>query len=245
MRQHSPPSQRRRFAQLCVAAAALLAGVLAAPPSASAAPVPASATTVSDINGFTAGDAAIRSVDLAGTWSFTPKGRAATSITVPGGGWYKQGFADVNEATYSRTVTVPDTGQPQSVWIEFGAVNHQATLSVDGQVAATQTTSFTQSNFDISAFAAPGTTHTISVNVKGRYALMHGSQTLVPDAAQWSEAIPPGRLPLGVPARVSGGVRQQHVRPYLRGQPDPQLRRVRDEHLRQFADGDADRHARL
>ncbi|WP_235502567.1 RICIN domain-containing protein [Kitasatospora sp. Root187] len=147
---------------------------------------------MSDVNGFTTGNGAITSVDLAGTWSFTPKGRSATSINVPGGGWYKQGFTDVNEATYSRTVTVPNTGQPQSVWIEFGAVNHQATLSVDGQVVGTQTTSFTPSNFDISAFAAPGTTHTISVNVKGRYALMNGSQTLVPDAANWSEAIPQG-----------------------------------------------------
>ncbi|MFD9357284.1 RICIN domain-containing protein [Streptomyces sp. NPDC060031] len=172
--------------------AALLGAVLAAPPPASAAPASASAAPVSDINGFTAGNAAIRSVDLAGTWSFTPKGRSATSITVPGGGWYKQGFTDVNEATYSRTVTVPNSGQPQSVWIEFGAVNHQATLSVDGQVVATQTTSFTPSNFDISAFAAPGTTHTISVNVKGRYALMQGNKTLVPDAADWSEAVPQG-----------------------------------------------------
>ncbi|WP_328842202.1 RICIN domain-containing protein [Streptomyces europaeiscabiei] len=172
--------------------AALFAGALVAPPPTSAAPMAASTTTVTDIDGFTAGNAAIRSVDLAGTWGFTPKGRSATSITVPGGGWYKQGFTDVNEATYSRTVTVPDTGQPQSVWIEFGAVNHQATLSVDGQVVATRTTSFTQSNFDISAFAAPGTTHTISVNVKGRYALMNGNKTLVPDAADWSEAVPQG-----------------------------------------------------
>ncbi|MDJ0386404.1 sugar-binding domain-containing protein [Streptomyces sp. G-G2] len=164
---------------------ALLAAALVAPQA-------ASATTVSDINGSTAGNAAIKSVDLAGTWGFTPKGRAATSITVPGGGWYKQGFTDVNEATYSRTVTVPDAGQPQSAWIEFGAVNHQATLSVDGQVVATQTTSFTSSNFDISAFAAPGTTHTVRVNVKGRYALMQGTKTLVPDAADWSEAVPQG-----------------------------------------------------
>ncbi|WP_060904913.1 RICIN domain-containing protein [Streptomyces scabiei] len=194
MHQHSPPLHRRRFAQLFVVVAALFAGALAAPPPASAAPMAASTTTVTDIDGFTAGNAAIRSVDLAGTWGFTPKGRSATSITVPGGGWYKQGFTDVNEATYTRTVTVPDTGQPQSVRIEFGAVNHQATLSVDGQVVGTQTTSFTPSNFDISAFAAPGTTHTISVNVKGRYALMNasGDQTLVPDAANWSEAIPQG-----------------------------------------------------
>ncbi|GAA3850470.1 RICIN domain-containing protein [Streptomyces lacrimifluminis] len=194
MHQHGPPPRRRRFAQLFVAVTALLAGVLAVPVSAAAAPVSAAATTVTDINGFTAGNGAIRSVDLAGTWGFTPKGRAATSINVPGGGWYKQGFTDVNEATYSRTVTVPNSGQPQSVWIEFGAVNHEATLSVDGQVVGTQTTSFTPSNFDISAFAAPGTTHTITVNVKGRYGLKNasGNQTLVPDAANWSEAIPQG-----------------------------------------------------
>ncbi|MEW2114840.1 RICIN domain-containing protein [Streptomyces sp. NPDC005474] len=185
MYQFRPPRRRRRFGPLLVTVVAMLSAALAAPQ-------PASATTVTDPNGFTAGNAALRSVDLAGTWSFTPKGAATTSITVPGGGWYKQGFTNVNEATYSRTVTIPDTGQPQSAWIEFGAVNHQATLSVDGQVVATQTTSFTQSNFDISPFAAPGTTHTISVNVKGRYALMNGSQTVVPDAANWSEAIPQG-----------------------------------------------------
>ena len=145
------------------------------------------------VDGVAAGNAAIASVDLSGTWSFTPAGRAATSITVPGGGWYKQGFTDVNEAVYSRSITVPDSGQPQSTWIEFGAVNHQATLSVDGRVVATQTTAFTPSNFDISAYAAPGTTHTISVNVKGRGALKGSNgRYLVPDAADWSEAIPQG-----------------------------------------------------
>ena len=140
-----------------------------------------------------AGATATASVDLAGTWSFTPKGRGATSITVPGGGWYKQGFTDVNEAVYSRSITVPDSGQPQSTWIEFGAVNHEATLSVDGRVVATQTTAFTPSNFDISSYAAPGTTHTISVNVKGRGALKASNgRYLVPDAATWSEAVPQG-----------------------------------------------------
>ncbi|GAB2811794.1 hypothetical protein JOD27_002371 [Lentzea nigeriaca] len=172
---------------------AVLAVVLAA--AGVTAPVPAagSAAPVPDVNGVAAGNAAIGSVDLAGRWSFTPAGRPATTITVPGGGWYKQGFTDVSEATYSRTVTVPDSGQPQSAWIEFGAVNHQATLSVDGRVVATQTTSYTPSNFDITAFAAPGTTHTISVNVKGRNALKTAAgKYLVPDAANWSEAVPQG-----------------------------------------------------
>ncbi len=112
---------------------------------------------------------------------------------VPGGGWYKQGFTNVGEAVYSRSITVPDTGQPQSVWIEFGAVNHQATLSVDGRVVGTQTTAFTPSNFDITAYVTPGSTHTISVDVKGRNALKTSSGNyLVPVAADWCEAIPQG-----------------------------------------------------
>jgi hypothetical protein len=162
--------------------------------SSSAAAASGSAASASGVDGFTAGDAAIASVDLSGTWSFTPAGQGTTSISVPGGGWYKQGFTNVSEAVYSRSITVPSTGQPQSVWIEFGAVNHQATLSVDGQVVATQTTAFTPSKFDITPYAAPGTTHTISVDVKGRNALKNSSngRYLVPDAAEWSEAIPQG-----------------------------------------------------
>jgi hypothetical protein len=56
-------------------------------------------------------------------------GGPATTITVPGGGWYKQGFTDVSEATYSRTITVPESGQPQSAWIEFGALIRSRQLS--------------------------------------------------------------------------------------------------------------------
>ncbi|MEV6036806.1 RICIN domain-containing protein [Nonomuraea sp. NPDC052116] len=171
----------------------LVAGIVASPQS-SAAAAPAAAQIAAAAPAFAAGNTPLASVDLAGTWSFTPAGRAATTITVPGGGWYKQGFTDVNEAVYSRTITVPDTGRPQSTWIEFGAVNHQATLSVDGTVVATQTTSFTPSNFDIGAYAAPGTTHTISVAVKGRGALKNpaNGKYLVPNAAEWSEAVPQG-----------------------------------------------------
>ena len=150
------------------------------------------ATTASPQN-LAATNAALQSVDLSGSWSFTPAGQGQTSITVPGGGWYKQGFTTVGEAVYSRTVTVPDSGQPQSVWIEFGAVNHQATLSVDGRVVGTQTTAFTPSNFDITAYVTPGTTHTISVDVKGRNALKSSSGNyLVPVAADWCEAVPQG-----------------------------------------------------
>src|SRR3954452_2344329 len=177
-----------------LAAAVVLSGLtLAIHGSALAAPGAMVGVAAAGVDGVAAGNAAIASVDLSGTWTFTPAGRAATSIAVPGGGWYKQGFTDVNEAVYSRSITVPDSGQPQSAWIEFGAVNHQATLSVDGRVVATQTTAFTPSNFDISAYAAPGSTHTISVDVKGRGALKASNgRYLVPDAAEWSEAVPQG-----------------------------------------------------
>ncbi|WP_338682479.1 RICIN domain-containing protein [Streptomyces acidiscabies] len=200
MRQHIRLRSRRRFMPVAAAAAVLLTAVVGMHPATAAGPRPTASTaavpaaSAADVNGFTAGNAAITSTDLAGTWGFTPAGRSATSITVPGGGWYKQGFTDVNEAVYSRTITVPDSGQSQSTWIEFGAVNHQATLSVDGRTVATRTTAFTPSNFDISAYAAPGTTHTITVDVKGRGALKNpaNGRYLVPDAADWAEAVPQG-----------------------------------------------------
>src|SRR3954452_3660040 len=176
-----------------LAAAVVLGGLtLTIHGPALAAPGAMGAVAAAGADGVAAGNAAIASVDLSGTWGFTPAGRAATTIAVPGGGWYKQGFTDVNEAVYARSITVPDSGQPQSAWIEFGAVNHQATLSVDGRVVATQTTAFTPSNFDISAYAAPGSTHTISVDVKGRGAFKSNNRYAVPDAAEWSEAVPQG-----------------------------------------------------
>ncbi|TLP52172.1 RICIN domain-containing protein [Microbispora triticiradicis] len=200
MKRSDPSSRPRRpVSRWPAVLAVFLVAMIGAQPAVAAqqsAPSESSATVAAagDIDGFTAGNAAIASVDLAGTWSFTPAGRSTTSIKVPGGGWYKQGFTDVSQAVYSRTVTVPDSGQPQSTWIEFGAVNHQATLSVDGRVVATQTTAFTPSKFDISAYAAPGTTHTITVDVKGRGALKNpaNGKYIVPVAADWSEAVPQG-----------------------------------------------------
>src|SRR5687767_2389705 len=99
----------RMLVRAVVAVVLAVAGVTTPIPAAgSAAPVPDMNGVAADVNGVAAGNAAIGSVDLAGRWSFTPAGRAATTITVPGGGWYKQGFTDVSEATYSRTITVPD-----------------------------------------------------------------------------------------------------------------------------------------
>jgi glycosyl hydrolase family 2 len=130
-------------------------------------------------------------VSLAGTWDFTPAGGTATTIQVPGGGWAKQGFTQTS-GTYQTRVKVPARGGAQTTLIEFGAVNHEATLSVDGVVVGTSTTSFTPALFDLTAFVVPGIEHTISVAVKGRNALSEGRGKLVPDAAGWSRNIPQG-----------------------------------------------------
>ena len=226
-------SDVRRSGRLAAAAGGLVAAVvlggltLAVHGSALATSGAMGAVAAAGVDGVAAGNAAIASVDLSGTWSFTPAGRATTSIAVPGGGWYKQGFTDVNEAVYSRSITVPDSGQPQSTWIEFGAVNHQATLSVDGRVVATQTTAFTPSNFDISAYAAPGTTHTISGEREGPRRV-EGIQRPVPGARRRRlvRGDTAGDLPVRVPAGVPGGVRQRHIRAYVGGEQDVELRRV-------------------
>lgn len=141
----------------------------------------------------TAASAATTTVDLSGTWNFTPQGGTATTIQVPGGGWYKQGFTSVSEATYARSITIPNTGQPQDDVVTFGAINHQATLSINGTVVGTNMTAFTPSSFDITNYVTPGQTYTLSVDVKGRNALKGSDgKYLVPDAAEWSEAVPQG-----------------------------------------------------
>jgi glycosyl hydrolase family 2 len=132
-----------------------------------------------------------QAVSLAGTWTFTPDAGVATTIEVPGGGWLAQGF-HVAAARYARLLTVPSLGSAQTTLIELGAVNHQATLSIDGTVIATHTTSFTPSVFDVTGAVTPGGQHALTIDVKGRDALRSANRKLVPDAAGWSAAIPQG-----------------------------------------------------
>ena len=136
---------------------------------------------------------------LAGTWTFTPSGAAATTIQVPGGGWLAQGFHlnargnQFDAARYARTITVPSLGVPQATLIEFGAVNHQAALFIDGTAIGTNLTSFTPSIFDVTSAVTPEGQHELAVDVKGRFALFStNGRKLVPDAAGWSPNVPEG-----------------------------------------------------
>ncbi len=131
------------------------------------------------------------SKSIEGAWDFTPSGGTKRSIQVPGGGWLKQGI-NASSGTYETQITVPDSGGPQTTLIEFGAVNYQATLSVDGNVVATNTTAFTPSVFDVTKFVTPGQQHAISVLVNGGGALKSGGKSIVPNAAGWSQNVAQG-----------------------------------------------------
>jgi hypothetical protein len=131
------------------------------------------------------------STSIAGTWDFTPAGGSKRTIQVPGGGWLKQGIT-ASSGTYATSLTVPDSGAAQTTLIEFGAVNFQSTLSVDGKEVGTNTTSFTPSVFDVTKFVTPGKQHAISVLVKGADALKTTGKFIVPNAAGWSKNIPQG-----------------------------------------------------
>ncbi len=96
-------------------------------------------------------------------------------------------------ATYQTQITVPDSGAPQTTLIEFGAINHQATLSVDGTTVATNTTSFTPSVFDVTRYVRPGQRHVVTVAVNGRNALKNAAgKDTVPAAADWSPYVAQG-----------------------------------------------------
>ena len=132
------------------------------------------------------------SVSLAGQWDFTPTGGTATKIQVPGGGWVKQGFT-ASSATYKTTITVPDSGAPQTTLLELGAVNHEATLMVGSMMVGTNMTAFTPSVFDLTRFVTPGQSYPITLLVRGRDAFKNAAgQHTVPAAADWSPNVPQG-----------------------------------------------------
>ncbi|MCB1134097.1 MAG: beta-galactosidase, partial [Verrucomicrobiae bacterium] len=136
----------------------------------------------------------VQTADLSGTWDFDPNDGPATSIEVPGGGWYKQGFTNTNEADYERTISVPDIGQPQVTKLKFGAVNYQADLYIDEVFVGSSTQSHTAATFDITDHVTPGNSHAVRLHVKGHGALLNEFfQSLVPNGARsWANFLPQG-----------------------------------------------------
>lgn len=141
----------------------------------------------------------VQTVNLAGSWTFKYMSSGArpklttTTIQVPGGGWKKQGFT-CKEADYSRSITIPNSGQPQVTKIKFGAVNYQADLFVNEVLVGTSTQSHTPATFDITNHVTPGSTYTVRLHVKGHDLLLSSSgRSLVPNGAgSWSATLPEG-----------------------------------------------------
>ena len=89
---------------------------------------------------------------------------------------------------------MPDiAGKTQVTKLSFGAINHRATLWVDGHEVGSQVTSYTSSVFDISAFVKPGTTHRVKLLVEGRKALVGADGRYdVAEGASWSDDVAQG-----------------------------------------------------
>lgn len=200
----------------------LLAGASAAPAAAAPTTRSAAAAAPvfdADYLDGVSGARPAQEVDLAGTWDFTPltdtvctgggrfgtttgpflscvdspAGDGPTTIQVPGGGWVKQGWTNLSRATYAKTITVPMLSADQVTRLNFGAINHRATVTVDGREAGTQTTSYTNSVFDLSDFVTPGAEHRIEVTVEGRKALVGPDlRYTVPEGASWSDDVAQG-----------------------------------------------------
>ena len=135
----------------------------------------------------------VKVVDLSGNWDFDPDDGNRSTIQVPGGGWYKQGFTKTIEADYSKTISIPNIGQPQVTVLEFGAVNYQADLYIDDVFVASSVQAYTPASFDISKYVVQGKSHDIRVHVKGHEAMKVGRRYIVPDAAgSWCENLPQG-----------------------------------------------------
>ncbi len=84
----------------------------------------------------------------------------------------------------------PSLGRAQATYLDFGAISHQATLTVDSTMVGTQTTSFTPSVWDVTSVVKPGMSQP-SIS-KGATRSRGRAAGLVPDAAGWSGNVAQG-----------------------------------------------------
>ena len=220
--QHAPTRSARRgvirWAALGLVATATFTAPAIGPAAATAADTETHPTFAASYLSGVSGPRPERTVSLAGSWGFTPVTDTVcvgggpfgtstgpmtctdspaesrdTTIQVPGGGWLKQGWTDLSVARYHRTIRVPNIPNDQVTLLNFGAINHRATLWVDDELVGTQTTSYTNSVFDITDYVRPGKTAEIELLVRGRKALVgpDGRYT-VPEGASWSDDVAQG-----------------------------------------------------
>jgi len=135
----------------------------------------------------------IMETSLHGTWTFTPENGITTDIQVPGGGWLKQDF-DCEAGTYETIIAIPDSGRPQAVRLELGAVNHIAEYSLCGLDEDVfvkiheEVTAFTPQVVDLTPHVLPGKTYRLRIFVRA----YQDGHPVAPHWAEWNECIARG-----------------------------------------------------
>ncbi len=130
--------------------------------------------------------------DLSGTWDFTPENGPKTTITVPGGGWLKQGFA-CEAGIYETRIRIPDSDRPQAYRLVLDAVNHQAEYFLGDHAAGLQKiheeiTAFTPQVVDLTPHVRPGQSYLLRIAVRA----WKNGRPIAPHWAEWSECVARG-----------------------------------------------------
>ena len=124
-------------------------------------------------------------LSLNGTWSLTSED-ATVPITVPFS-WETPasgvGRTWLENATYTRTITLPSGWQGRRVFLEFGAVWHRAVVTIDGEAVGDHDGGYTSFEFDVTDFLSEGVPAELRVDVTApsdKRALPHGKQRSIP-----------------------------------------------------------------
>ncbi len=130
-------------------------------------------------------DRSSRWLSLNGTWAFEADDRR-TTISVPFA-WETEAsgvaLTWLENARYSREVTIPAEWDGSRVFLCFGAVHHRATVAIDGIVVGVHEGGYTSFEFDLSAHLSAGSTGVLTVDVEApsdKRSIPHGKQRSFP-----------------------------------------------------------------
>ncbi|WP_135548567.1 discoidin domain-containing protein [Paenibacillus cymbidii] len=106
-------------------------------------------------------------MDLSGTWSFTPVGGTTSTMKVPDTWDRYEEFKDSTQAAYERTVYIPADWAGHTILIDCEKMSAKAEVYINnsGTPAGTQTGVFMPFTFDITPYLTPGADNTIKIVV--------------------------------------------------------------------------------
>ena len=152
------------------------------------------------------------SLSLNGTWEFTPKGQAKTTMPVPGfwaNEWDDYGtgetgdyklFPGVTDGEYVRTFDIPATMQGQRIWLAFESVNYIADIYVNSRFVSTHKGGYVPFKLDISDYVSvPSTGNSL------RVVLRHDNSDFLSDAKlpKWPIGLNGHQYDLGITQDVN------------------------------------------